>query len=132
MENYTLDTHNGETLSLDLILKDDTGTPIDLTDQTAFAQVREYPESPVLLESFTCHVTENEGKVSLSLSSEQTRRLFQYGLPEHPFPGNAPERRRHDPVYLCWDLCLETDTERTYYIGGPLVIYPVVTVPEQD
>lgn len=126
METYALDTHNGETLSLELLFKDGEDL-IELTGYEAFAQVREYPESPVLLESFTCQVTENEGKVSLSLSSEQTRRLFQYGLPDTPFPGNAPERRPADPVYLCWDLCLEKETERTYIIGGPLVIFPVVT-----
>lgn len=130
MENYSIETRDGETCTLDLIFKDDTGTAIDLTDHTAYAQVREFPESPVLLESFTCQVTAETGKVSLSLSSEQTKRLFEYGLPETPFPGNTRERRRHDPVYFCWDLCLENADERTYYIGGPLVIYPVVTVPE--
>ena len=131
METYALDTRNGETLTVEIVFKDDED-PIELTGYEAFAQIREYPESPVLLESFSCQVTENEGKVSLSLSSEQTRRLFQYGLSDHPFPGNAPERKPYDPVYLCWDFCLENETERTFYIGGPLVIYPVVTVPEQD
>ena len=127
METYALDTRNGETLTVELLFKDGEET-IELTGYQAFAQVREYPESPVLLESFTCQVTANEGKVSLSLSSEQTRRLFQYGLPDHTFPGNAPERKPYDPVYLCWDLCMENADTRTYIIGGPLVIYPVVTV----
>ena len=80
-----------------------------LTGYTAISEIRPYPGSPKLTESFTCEIIEDKGLIQISLTNEQTN--------------NLPKGTQFYDILLINELT----SEYTYYIGGKLIIKNHVT-----
>lgn len=80
-----------------------------LTGFTALSEIRPYPGSPELTETFSCEVYGEDGIIKLNLTSEQTNRL--------------PKGIQHYDIVL---INQETN-ERLYFIGGKIIIKNHVT-----
>lgn len=70
---YTLAVEAGATYARDFIYTDPNGDPIDLSDYTAKAQIRETPSSEPALVDVAPAIDGPAGKVSLVLTAVQTR-----------------------------------------------------------
>lgn len=64
----------GATFEMDIILRDDGGSPIDLTGVIATSHLREFPESNECM-PFTCTHNNEGGTVTLSMNREDTAKI---------------------------------------------------------
>lgn len=66
---YDIVIDQGSDYFLDVIVKNSDGTPLDLSQYSARAQIRETKESEQLTASFTCTVVEptSQGKIQMFL-----------------------------------------------------------------
>lgn len=65
----------GSTFSASLNLTDENGDPISLSGYTANSQIRKWYTSATPAATFTTNVDEELGKITLSLTSDQTSNL---------------------------------------------------------
>ena len=80
-----------------------------LTGFTALSEIRPYPGSSTLTETFTCEIEGEDGIIRLKLTSEQTNKL--------------PKGIQYYDIVLINDQT----NERLYFIGGRLIIKNHVT-----
>ena len=99
----------GTSFHKELILKDASGTVIDLTGYTGYAQIRKGSRQN-LLATFTVTITAIEGKVELDLSKTETAGL------------SGPAK---------WDLILESGPSDSHLVveGDVEVIKSITVVP---
>lgn len=107
MENYVITIMRGESFLLTVVLK--KGEEImDLTGYTAESQIRNRPDDAELIETIECAVDEENGKIIMSLSDDQTQTL--------------------DKDCYVYDLRLiDPDGMIKYLIGGKFIVFPSVT-----
>ena len=98
----------GETFSQDIIFQEDD-TYINLEGYTAKSQIRPFLGSKELTAEITCTVIPEQGKVNLSLTSEQT-----YSI---------------KPGKYYYDLLLYKEETVTYYLKGKFIIEKTITEP---
>ena len=84
-----------------------------LTNFTAVSELRPYPGSKELTETFTCEVFGDDGVVKISLSSEKTN--------------NLPKGIQYYDIVLV----NEETNERLYLLGGKIIIKNHVTELQQ-
>ena len=98
----------GETFIKDILFTVDK-TIYPLTGFTALSEIRPYPGSSELTESFNCEIYGEEGTVRISLTSQQTN--------------NLPKGLQYYDVVLI----NEETNERLYFMGGKIFIKNHVT-----
>lgn len=107
---YNLTIVAGDSFSRSVTLKEQDGTPIDLTGYSALAQVRASASSDTVLATFTTAIDAPNGAVTLSLDTTQTRALGSGAV---------------------WDLQLSLDASPTTathtVIGGQVTVLPDVS-----
>jgi len=78
MNTYSMETISGDTYELNMIYRDSSGVPIDLTDYEVYFQVRKSQESTDIEfdKSFTITAVDGvEGTIKFVLTSEETELL---------------------------------------------------------
>lgn len=99
MAGVSIDTYSGQTLSLSLTCKDESGDPFDLTGYTARGSVRQTPQSSaVTLDLAPAIPTPANGVISISVADETTASVT--------------------PGLYYWDVVLDTPTGSVIYIAG--------------
>lgn len=106
---HDLTCYKGQTYSQNIrFTYKSTGEPIPLDGITAKAQIRPSQNSAILTEDLTCVVYPSEGKVSLSLTQEQT--------------ASIPKG------FYAWDLKMtDASGDVAYYIEGKFIVTGRVT-----
>ena len=101
----------GESYRQDLLfVYKNSGEIADLSEAAAKAQVRPSKDSPILTQEITCEKFDDEGRVQLSISAEDTAEI--------------------NPGFYEWDLKL-TDSQNgeiAYYIWGQFLVTGRVTI----
>ena len=107
---HDIEIKRGETYRQDFIFKTkSTQALADISTMTAKAQVRPSKDSPILTQEITCEKFDNESRIQLSITAEDTANI-KSGFYE-------------------WDLRV-TDSETTeiaYYIWGRFIVQGRVT-----
>ena len=73
---YNILIEQGSTFELLVTLKDDTGTPVDITGGVPSAQIRSSATSPDVIATFTCTLPNPDlGQILMTLSATTTSAL---------------------------------------------------------
>lgn len=106
---FDLICYRGQTWSRDIIFRDKTTKdPLDLSGQTAQAQIRPKNNSSILTAEMTCLVVGEEGRVTVSLPSTITSEI--------------------NPGIYAYDVKLiSSDGDIDYYAAGNFVVTGRVT-----
>lgn len=65
----------GTNFQQDFVVKDSNGNVVDLSNYTAVAKIRKYPEDSLSVQSFTIGITSSTGTITLSMATTTTALL---------------------------------------------------------
>lgn len=99
---YNFTVGQGEDWTLDVNMKDDSGSLLDLTGYSYAGQMRDAYDSSIVIAVFTFTIANqftNKGRVTFSLTHEQTQQI--------PLPASTGSQKKPTKDYL-YDI-IETD-----------------------
>lgn len=70
--NYNMVVNQGEDFIIKLLIKDESGVPVDISNDTFQGQIRERYDSPNVAASFSFEFGQNTGEVYVKLSNTVT------------------------------------------------------------
>ncbi len=115
---YKLDIDQGSTFSVELTIKDSSGSAIDITGRTFTGQIRSIYSAATVIATFTCAITDaTAGKMTFSLTAAETAAITVDAA-------TGTERTKTRYIY---DIEMTNGSTVTRILQGNVDISPEVT-----